>query len=123
MEAQAGRFLLASALALCGGLLAPGVAFATGCEPCRCDPTARQVVLQDNYGNQVVVTSYMPLLDPEGYRLDVATIDVNGDGLVSRAEASWASESSAATHNLDLEFHAVDLDGDGLLTPAELAHW
>lgn len=112
---------------LCCVLLMLASAPAWAVEPCEaacpCDPSARRVVLYDDYGNQVVVTSYANPVDPSDYRLQAGRLDTDEDGLLSRREVAGGTETSTAAHNLSLEFDVVDRDRDGWLTPQELAAW
>jgi hypothetical protein len=50
------------------------------------------------------------------YRVKIADLDKNGDGLLRRAEVP-------ATHALSSEFSLVDRNRDGRITAAELANW
>jgi EF hand len=50
------------------------------------------------------------------YRVGIADLDKNGDGVLRRAEVP-------ATHALSSEFSLVDRNRDGRITAAELADW
>ena len=50
------------------------------------------------------------------YRIDMAALDTNGDGRLSRAEAR-------PNATLTAEFRAVDSNGDGTLDATELKGW
>ena len=65
---------------------------------------------------EVTITSSAPDSVVGDYRIDMARMDTDGDGRLSRAEAS-------ANATLAAEFAAVDANGDGVLDAQELKGW
>ncbi|MBD7987849.1 hypothetical protein H9645_07385 [Luteimonas sp. Sa2BVA3] len=65
---------------------------------------------------QVTITNSAPDSVVGEYRIDMAAMDSNGDGRISRAEAR-------ANTTLTAEFRAVDNNGDGVLDAGELKGW
>ncbi|HEY4529940.1 MAG TPA: hypothetical protein VIG97_06390, partial [Luteimonas sp.] len=65
---------------------------------------------------QVTITSSAPDSVVGEYRIDMASLDTNGDGRLSRAEAG-------PNATLSNEFRAVDANGDGMLDANELKGW
>ncbi|MBJ6980111.1 hypothetical protein JG616_12380 [Luteimonas sp. MC1782] len=65
---------------------------------------------------QVTITSSAPDSVVGEYRIDMAALDTNGDGRLSRAEAR-------PNATLTAEFRAVDSNGDGALDATELRGW
>jgi len=65
---------------------------------------------------QVTITSSAPDSVVGDYRIDMAALDANGDGRLTRAEARPNATLSA-------EFAAVDNNGDGMLDSGELKGW
>lgn len=65
---------------------------------------------------EVTITSSAPDSVVGDYRIDMAGMDTDGDGRLSRAEA-------ASNATLTAEFAAVDLNGDGMLDAEELKGW
>jgi hypothetical protein len=64
----------------------------------------------------VTVTSSPPDSVVGDYKIDMATMDSNGDGSLSRSEAS-------ANATLTAEFNGVDMDHNGRLSAKELSGW
>lgn len=68
-------------------------------------------------GQQVIIRSFEPTTALSGdYSVDFDALDADGDGFISRREAS-------AHDTLAREFRGVDVDGDGLLSRDELRGW
>ncbi|QDW67939.1 hypothetical protein FPZ22_10435 [Luteimonas granuli] len=65
---------------------------------------------------QVTITSSTPDSVIGEYRIDMAAMDRNGDGVLSRAEARGNATLTA-------EFNAVDNNNDGALDAHELKGW
>ncbi len=57
-----------------------------------------------------------PIGNASDYRVKVADIDANGDGVVTKSEVP-------ADHALSFEFRLVDTDRNGRITDEELANW
>ena len=57
-----------------------------------------------------------PIGNASDYRVKVADIDANGDGVVTKKEVP-------ADHALFFEFKLVDTDRNGRITDEELANW
>lgn len=66
----------------------------------------------------VTVTSSQPEALPNAadYAVQIADLDSNSDGRISRREIP-------ARHALSFEFHLVDRNHDGYITAKELAKW
>ena len=64
----------------------------------------------------VTITSSQPDSVVGQYRIDMAALDSNGDGRLTRAEAN-------PNPTLSAEFAAVDNNSDGLLDAGELKGW
>ena len=65
---------------------------------------------------QVTITSSPPDSVVGEYRVDMARLDTDGDGRLTRSEAS-------PNATLSNEFRAVDANGDGVLDATELKGW
>jgi hypothetical protein len=64
----------------------------------------------------VTVNSLPPDSVVGEYRIDMASLDRNADGRLTRREAS-------PNATLTAEFRAVDVNGDGMLDSSELKGW
>jgi hypothetical protein len=66
----------------------------------------------------VIVRSWMPEALPNAadYRVEVADLDGNGDGSITRREVPQG-------HALESEFMLVDRNRDGRISEAELSDW
>lgn len=79
-------------------------------------PPPPQVVPAGPVEPEVTITSSHPDSVVGDYRVDMAALDGNGDGALSRSEAR-------PNATLTAEFDAVDNDHDGRLTADELKGW
>src|SRR5690606_32301607 len=81
-------------------------------------PAAPPAPVTQTYPSEplVTITSSPPDSVVGEYRIDMAVLDTNGDGRLSRAEARPNATLSA-------EFAAVDNNGDGVLDREELRGW
>lgn len=70
----------------------------------------------DTASGPVTVTSHVGNAISSDYTVDFAALDADGDGQISRAEASGNASLSA-------EFHVVDIDRNGRLSRVELSGW
>ena len=75
-----------------------------------------QVTFEGSEGPVTVRSVQPPLANAADYRVKVADIDANGDGVVTRKEVP-------AGHALSFEFKLVDTDRNGRITEQELADW
>lgn len=80
------------------------------------------VTLQTDRG-PVVVVSWPGTVPSSEYNIDFSALDADGDGFISRTEATAMDGRSEATHNLNLEFQVADKNGDGQLAFAEIIQW
>lgn len=80
------------------------------------------VTLQTERG-PVVVISYPGTVPASEYNIDFSALDADGDGYISRTEASAMAGRSGAAHNLNLEFEVADKNGDGKLAFTEIIEW
>lgn len=80
-------------------------------------PGRHSVQLQDPRG-PVTLTWGQPQTVPNisDYRVRVADLDANGDGVLTRDEVP-------ESHALSSEFRLVDRNRDGRITPEELENW
>jgi Ca2+-binding EF-hand superfamily protein len=69
-------------------------------------------------GSPVRVNELPPDSISSNYRIDFGTMDANGDGSISRAEAR-----ASGNDDLMREFHVVDANHNGRLTREELKGW
>jgi hypothetical protein len=65
---------------------------------------------------ELIVRSSQPTYDPPPKPGSIDELDTNGDGLISRAEAS-------SNHALINEFDHADLNRDDNISAAELSKW
>ncbi len=78
-------------------------------------PTS-EAQLEATTGPVTVKSVQPPIANASDYRVKVADIDANGDGVVSRKEVP-------TDHALYFEFRLVDTDRNGRITDEELANW
>lgn len=110
-------------------LLAPATAFAqvqTAPLPAPDEPATRpdrserqtgMATFGEPGGQQVIIRSFEPTtVLPGEYSVDFEALDADGDGFISRREAS-------AHEVLARQFRGVDIDGDGRLSRDELRGW
>lgn len=103
MEARKTLPTLLLAAAACGAALAQS-------------QTPPETTFEASTGPVTVKSVQPPLANASDYRVKVADIDANGDGVVTPDEVP-------ANHALQFEFRLVDADHNGRISEQELANW
>lgn len=79
--------------------------------------TSESTQIETSTGPVTVTSSQSSVLpNASDYTVQIADLDKNGDGRLSRREVPRA-------HALSSEFHLVDRNHDGYITASELADW
>lgn len=78
--------------------------------------TGARADFEASTGPVTVQSVQPPLPNAADYQVQVADLDANGDGVISRREVP-------ESHALASEFKLVDRNGDGRITAEELAGW